>query len=391
MNTQYRHSQPGYLMIVIGVVLIAIGAIVCAYGPQPIGIFLCAIGVFILVFGYKLTVEIKDGYLKFWFGPGIFWKTIPLEQIAYCEPFKGIIFGWGIHVGPGGRLYNISGMKAVTVVIKSGKKLHIGTDEPIRLIEAINAVLRGTAGSETSQTWTEVKTDYLKRVEQALSTARHPRSFEILADVSGHLDRRFVELGPQQSTWDNFQKIITEMGPPSDYAELVGTNNLAGKDASLGKQAVLLVMILTATTLCMIVLPGILRKTPMSVKKQTISQEVDKQAITVAIEAAKSWLQLVDEGKYSESWSQAAEYFQKNVSEGQWEKMVEPVRKPLGKAISREVMTSTYMTELPGAPDGQYVVIQFKTSFENKTNAVETVTPMLEPDGQWRVSGYYIK
>ncbi|MEJ2473814.1 MAG: DUF4019 domain-containing protein [Desulfobacterales bacterium] len=28
---------------------------------------------------------------------------------------------------------------------------------------------------------------------------------------------------------------------------------------------------------------------------------------------------------------------------------------------------------------------------ENKTAAVETITPMLDKDGQWRVSGYYIK
>jgi uncharacterized membrane protein len=64
--------------------------------------------------------------------------------------------------------------------------------------------------------------DYLKRLEQALSVARHPRSFEILADVSNHLDSRFAELEPQQQTWKNFQRIITEMGPPSDYADLVG-------------------------------------------------------------------------------------------------------------------------------------------------------------------------
>jgi len=67
------------------------------------------------------------------------------------------------------------------------------------------------------------------------------------------------------------------------------------------------------------------------------------------------------------------------------------VRKPLGKVLSRKVINSTYTTLLPGAPDGQYVVIQFETSFENKHNAVETVTPMLEPNGQWRVSGYYIR
>jgi hypothetical protein len=45
---------------------------------------------------------------------------------------------------------------------------------------------------------------------------------------------------------------------------------------------------------------------------------------------------------------------------------------------------------LPGAPDGEYVVIQFESSFEKKKSAVETVTPMLEKDGKWRVSGYYI-
>ena len=53
--------------------------------------------------------------------------------------------------------------------------------------------------------------------------------------------------------------------------------------------------------------------------------------------------------------------------------------------------TATYKTSLPGAPDGEYVVIQFDTSFENKKAAIETVTPMMDQDGTWRVSGYYIK
>jgi hypothetical protein len=43
------------------------------------------------------------------------------------------------------------------------------------------------------------------------------------------------------------------------------------------------------------------------------------------------------------------------------------------------------------APDGEYVVIQFEASFENKKSAIETVTPMLDKDGNWRVSGYYVK
>jgi hypothetical protein len=44
---------------------------------------------------------------------------------------------------------------------------------------------------------------------------------------------------------------------------------------------------------------------------------------------------------------------------------------------------------LPGAPDGEYVVIQYETQFEHHTPA-ETVTPMLDKDGAWKVSGYFI-
>jgi ribosomal protein S17E len=37
------------------------------------------------------------------------------------------------------------------------------------------------------------------------------------------------------------------------------------------------------------------------------------------------------------------------------------------------------------------VVIQFDASFENKKSAIETVTPMLDKDGKWRVAGYYVE
>jgi hypothetical protein len=50
-----------------------------------------------------------------------------------------------------------------------------------------------------------------------------------------------------------------------------------------------------------------------------------------------------------------------------------------------------YATSLPGAPDGKYVVIRYASSFQNKKSAMETVTPMLDKDGKWHVSGYYIK
>lgn len=107
--------------------------------------------------------------------------------------------------------------------------------------------------------------------------------------------------------------------------------------------------------------------------------------------AAKTWLKLVDEGKYPESWDQAAQYFKNAITRGQWKTSLESVRSPLGKVLSRNLKSKQYTKTLPGAPDGEYVVIQYETSFKNKQHAIETITPMLDKDGKWRVSGYYIK
>ena len=112
---------------------------------------------------------------------------------------------------------------------------------------------------------------------------------------------------------------------------------------------------------------------------------------TAAAISAEKWLGMVDAEKYLESWKEAAELFRNAVKQEQWKQSLEAARKPLGKLISRKIKTKTYKTSLPGAPDGEYVVIQFETSFEYKKSAVETVTPMMEKDGKWRVSGYYIK
>ena len=117
----------------------------------------------------------------------------------------------------------------------------------------------------------------------------------------------------------------------------------------------------------------------------------DEASEKAAQAAAKKWLALVDQGKYAESWENAASYFKNAVPETQWLQSMKGARQPLGKMVTRRPLSATFATSLPGAPDGQYVVIQYSTSFENKASAVETVTPMRDPDQQWRVSGYFIK
>jgi hypothetical protein len=110
-----------------------------------------------------------------------------------------------------------------------------------------------------------------------------------------------------------------------------------------------------------------------------------------ATDSASRWLSQIDAGNYAASWDAAAPAFKGVVMKNQWTKMLRTTRAPLGKVLSRTLKSAEYKTSLPGAPDGQYVVIQYESSFEHKKSAIETVTPTLGDDGQWRVSGYYIR
>jgi Protein of unknown function (DUF4019) len=111
----------------------------------------------------------------------------------------------------------------------------------------------------------------------------------------------------------------------------------------------------------------------------------------LAQQSAESWLALVDAGKYADSWDQAATIFKSAVTKADWQTKIGAVCAPLGKLVSRKLKSANYTKTLPGAPDGEYVVIQYDSTFEHKQSAVETIVPMLDKDGQWRVSGYFIR
>jgi len=122
-----------------------------------------------------------------------------------------------------------------------------------------------------------------------------------------------------------------------------------------------------------------------------LSAQAQQKPEQLAQQSADAWLALVDSGKYADSWQDASSLFKAHVSKEQWQSMVGSVRDPLGKMLSRKLKSATYTKTLPGAPDGEYVVIQYESSFGHKQSAVETITPMLDKDGKWRVSGYFIK
>ncbi|HZU51053.1 MAG TPA: DUF4019 domain-containing protein [Sphingomicrobium sp.] len=111
---------------------------------------------------------------------------------------------------------------------------------------------------------------------------------------------------------------------------------------------------------------------------------------TPDVSSANSWVGLVDSKRWNESWAAAGSLFKARMPEASWASTIQPVREPLGAVSSRSLKSITRSTSLPGAPDGEYEVLQFETSFANKAAATETVVLSHEQSG-WKVDGYFIR
>ena len=123
----------------------------------------------------------------------------------------------------------------------------------------------------------------------------------------------------------------------------------------------------------------------------TLPRAADEEIDTVpATNAALGWLAMVDAGRYGQSWEAAAQYFRDSITRPQWEAKLAQSRGKMGNVMLRKVTGVRYARELPQAPAGEYVVVQYSTRFESGL-FTETVVPMKEKDGSWKVSGYLIR
>lgn len=117
----------------------------------------------------------------------------------------------------------------------------------------------------------------------------------------------------------------------------------------------------------------------------------DAASVGAATDAADKWLAVMDAGRTADAWDEAAPMMQAAVTRDTWATVGSQVRAPLGAVKSRKLGSAGYTRTLPNAPEGEYVVIQYNTDFAKRAGAVETVVPMRQPDGSWKVSGYFIR
>jgi hypothetical protein len=128
----------------------AAGLAVAAYVMYAAGftwvtfVVLMVLGISLALFP-SLSVVVEDDVLKLWFGPGVIRRTFPLRDIDFVEVVRNRWYwGWGIRWSPRGWLYNVSGLDAVELLVKNGKRYRIGTDDPQALAQAIQEGIERT-------------------------------------------------------------------------------------------------------------------------------------------------------------------------------------------------------------------------------------------------------
>jgi hypothetical protein len=141
---RYRHTQRGDVTLTT---CLAIGVLAAAAMWQtaktPL-IFTLVTLIAVAVVFHALTVEISDGELRWHFGPGFWTYRLPLDEIRSVTIVRNSWWnGFGIRKAPGFSLYNVSGLDAVELALKSGDIRRIGTDDPQGLAAALKATTRG--------------------------------------------------------------------------------------------------------------------------------------------------------------------------------------------------------------------------------------------------------
>lgn len=125
-----------------------------------IQIFLVLTFFICLLIFYKLTIIVDAEKVSFKFGIGLIGKSYKISEIKSCKSVSNPLFyGIGIRILPNGRLYNVTGLKAVELQFKySTSVVRIGTNRPDEISQLIQSLITG------EEVLTNIETSTKKRI-----------------------------------------------------------------------------------------------------------------------------------------------------------------------------------------------------------------------------------
>lgn len=143
MATQYEHTQPGTVILATCAIIAVFGGAIAWRAQPAAAIPMLVILASVAVIFNSLTVEIEGRELRWYFGLRLWTYRLALDDIQSVSIVQNQWWnGFGIRSAPGFTLYNVSGLDAVELKLKSGEIRRIGTDDPKEFAAALNAAIR---------------------------------------------------------------------------------------------------------------------------------------------------------------------------------------------------------------------------------------------------------
>jgi len=120
------------------------------------------------------------------------------------------------------------------------------------------------------------------------------------------------------------------------------------------------------------------------------NERPDKEKVEQTAPVAEAFLQLLDQGKYAESWQSSAKLMQDKVAENEWVEKLTKARSLSGELVARERTDASYSTEAQDSPDGEYMMFTYSSNYKKANDVSEYVTVALEGT-RWKVAGYFMQ
>jgi hypothetical protein len=127
-----------------------------------------------------------------------------------------------------------------------------------------------------------------------------------------------------------------------------------------------------------------------TVKILNATESRDLRDLAAAHEAAQAWLEYLARDRTEEAWEASSDFMKGSQARGKAISRLRQNRRRLGRLVERQALAQARVEQLPGAPPGVYVVLQYRAKYEGREAFYETVTLVLE-EGGWRVAGYFMK
>ena len=113
--------------------------------------------------------------------------------------------------------------------------------------------------------------------------------------------------------------------------------------------------------------------------------------VSEARRVALEWLTVVDADNATASYAATADKFRKAMTQEQWATALSQARAQFGAVQRRAFAGAQRGEEIANKPEGDFLVLYFRTGFAKRDAVMEQVTTERDPDGKWRIIGYSLR